>query len=238
MALIGKVEGAQVFILKLPEPLKELLSINATGTVPTTGWTALRLVPRYYVMPPRDGLWDFDFIGDRPQGIVGQVVLPVAAHSWVYAPQWCRGVRIHSASNSVEATPAHENPPLMLSEPDVTGSRARAGHVIHRQTIATFDDSIQPTGRTKFDPWPHLEMKKLHHELELIVEGPDEAQIVSCIRKAAAAGLIAAIVAAFITGGAALPAAISAFLTELKNCLGDTFTARVDNHSHWEYWWT
>jgi hypothetical protein len=239
VALISKVESAHVYILKLPKPLHELLSINATGEVPTTGWTNLRLTPRYYVTPPRDGLWDFDFVGDRPQGIVGQVVLPVSAHTVTFAPQWFKGVRIHSATNSVEALPARHNPPLILSEPDVAGaSPAVAGHVIHRQTIASFDDSIQPTGRTKWDPWPHLEMKKLHHELELVVEGPDEAQIISCIKKAAAAGLIAAIVAAFVTGGAALPAAISAFLTELERCLGNKFSARVDNHSHWVYWWT
>lgn len=35
--------------------------------------------------------------------------------------------------------------------------------------------------------WPHLEMKKLHHELELVVElVPDEQKIKDCVAPAAA----------------------------------------------------
>lgn len=72
----------------------------------------------------------------------------------------------------------------------------------------------------------------------LIVEGPDEAHIRDCINKAIAAGLIAAIIAACATLGAALPAAIAAFVKALGLCLGAGFTVKVEDQSHWVYWWT
>jgi hypothetical protein len=81
-------------------------------------------------------------------------------------------------------------------------------------------------------------MKKLVHNLTLTVEGPDEGQIRQCVSQAAAVGLIVAIAAAYATGGLGLSAAISAFLTALLNCLGATYTARVDDRSHWEEWCT
>ncbi len=215
--------------------LPRLISITALGTVPTSGWTHIRLSPRFYAVEPSDGIWDFDLIGDEPIGIVLQVIVPVSAHTVVHAPRWFKGVRVHAQTNSIEAPP--ETVPagtteFRLSEPKL------AGHVIVKRDLASYDDSIQPTGGTKFDPWPHFEMKKLHHNLVLIIEGPDEAQIKDCVAKAIAAGLIAAIVAACVTLGAALPTATAALIKVLTACLGRGFTVKIEDQSHWEYWWT
>lgn len=234
MTLVSKVDTVSAHLLKLPAPFEPLVAITATGEVPTTGWTHIRLSPHYYLVPPHDGFWDFDLIGDEPHGIVGSVVLPVVAHIVEPCPKWCTGIRVR-AHNSVEASLE----PKPFAATAVPKFRAPpAGHVIVQQHLASYDDSIQPTGRTKFDPWPHFEMKKLHHDLVLIASGPDEARIRSCINKAIAAGLLAAIIAATATLGAALPAAISAFLASLESCLDHSFTVRIENQSHWEYWWT
>jgi hypothetical protein len=179
-------------------------------------------------------LWDFDLIGDEPSGIVGQVVLPVVAHAVLEFPHWCTGVRVH-AHNSIEAKFAPK--PFALASAPVR-AELLPGNVIVQQHLASYDDSFQPTGNTKFDPWPHAQMKKLHHDLVLIVSGPDAARIRSCIDKAVTAGLLAAIIAAISSLGAALPAAIAAFLAELESCLGNSFSVRIENQSHWEYWWT
>lgn len=234
MDSIFKVTDVQAFSINLPKPLDDIISINAVGEVPTTGWTALRLSQRFYVVPPADGIWDFDFIGDEPTGIVGQVVLPVAAQLVLPAPAWCKGVRVHAKSNDIVASLSGK-PHIKAT---VSQTRLAKGHVIVKESLGSYDDSFQPTGNTKFDPWPHIEMKKLHHDLVLIVEGPDDQKIRDCIAKAAAAGLVAAIVAALITGGAALAAAISAFIAALEQCLGSAFTVRVEDQSHWIYWWT
>ncbi|MGY3530869.1 MULTISPECIES: hypothetical protein [Bradyrhizobium] len=237
MARVRTVTAVLANLIQLPAPLKEQLVVVALGDVPTTGWSHIRLSPRYYIAPPADGIWDFDFVGDEPTGVVGQVILPVAAEIIVPYPAWCTGVRVHSASNNITANVGPVAATLLASAANEQAALAPMP-AIHRQIVASFDDSFQPTGRTKFDPWPHLEMKKLRHELELVVEGPDEQKIKDCVARASAAGLIAAIIAAFATGGAAMPAAISAFLAALQNCLGAKFTVRIDNHSHWEYWWT
>lgn len=234
MAHVRSVSGVTAHILK-PEGLHGFISILALGDVPTTGWTHIRLSPRFYIVPPADGMWDFDMIGDEPMGFVGQVVLPVSAYTVVPAPGWCKGVRVHAATNDIAAR--LESAPVTTAE-FREPKAVKAGNVIVRRDLASYDDSIQPTGATKFDPWPHLEMKKLHHNLVLIVEGPDEAHIRDCINKAIAAGLIAAIIAACATLGAALPAAISAFMKALGLCLGAGFTVKVEDQSHWVYWWT
>ncbi|MDP2372451.1 hypothetical protein [Reyranella sp.] len=234
MAHVRSVTGVTAHILK-PDKLPGFISIMALGDVPTTGWTHIRLSPWFYIVPPADGMWDFDMIGDEPMGFVGQVILPVSAHTVVPAPDWCKGVRIHAATNKIAAR--LESLPVTTAEfrePKAAGK----GNVIVRRNLASYDDSIQPTGATRFDPWPHFEMKKLHHNLVLIVEGPDEAHILDCINKAIAAGLLAAIVAACATLGAALPAAISAFMKALGLCLGAGFTVKVEDQSHWVYWWT
>ena len=113
--------------------------------------------------------------------------------------------------------------------------------VLVDDVIASFDDSFQPTGATKFDPWPHVQMKKLHHELHLIIEGPDDgaAAARNCLNQALAAGLIAAVGTAFLgVGLGATAAAWEAASATLINCLGGNFNARLDDRSHWEEWWT
>lgn len=113
--------------------------------------------------------------------------------------------------------------------------------ILVNDVIGSYDDSFQPTGNTKFDPWPHAEMKKLHHELHLVIEGPDEgaAAARNCLNQAASLGLIAAIGAAFLgIGLGATDAAWKAASAVLTNCLGSTFSARLEDQSHWETWWT
>ena len=56
MAIIPRVTMVRCAILDvLPAPL---LTVAALGEVNTTGWSGFRLSPRYYLVPPADGLWD------------------------------------------------------------------------------------------------------------------------------------------------------------------------------------
>ncbi len=78
--------------------------ITAVGKVPTTGWTHPHLQSYVYIQPPPDGIWDFVFLAKPPSGPAGQIVLPIAT-SYVWKPGGfhLRGVRVHSASNSMTA---------------------------------------------------------------------------------------------------------------------------------------
>lgn len=240
MSLIYKVVHLSANILQLPGGVS-VLEIAAVGEVTTTGWTHPRLEPVFYVTPPADGIWDFEFQADPPSGVVAPVIRPIGALYLGRAPDWCKGVRVHAATNAIEdAARAAER---LEAAPQPSPLAAAGGRVIVRQTLATYEDSIQPTGTIHWKndgpfgtPMPHIEMKKLRHQLVLTVEGPDEDKIRDCIRKAAAAGLIAAIVAAAAGGGGALQAAVSAALAALERCLGDGFSVRVNDLSHWIYW--
>lgn len=98
---ILKVVNVNLTIFKINPPA---LNIDATGLVPTGGWTNGKLVPYIYVSFPKDGIWDFDFVADEPQGPVAQVISVVSAnYLWHNYPKELKGVRIHSSTNFLEA---------------------------------------------------------------------------------------------------------------------------------------
>jgi hypothetical protein len=236
MPKISSIDGLHV--ARLPGGL---VSISAQGDVPTTGWTDIRLSPWFYVKAPDDGIWDFDMLGDAPSGIAGQVVLPVHTSTVLMAPSWFRGARVHAAANELSELAGGE---LAVAQATPAMHALALDIPTFNQTLASYDDSFQPTGTIHWKndgpfgtPNPHLEWKKLHHELTLTVSGPDQDKIHSCVNQAFAAGVLAAIVAAVASGGAAAAqAGISAALSALKGCLGEGFTAAVNDNSHWEYW--
>ncbi len=53
------------------------LKIFAYGEARSLGFTEPTLIPYVYVMPPPDGIYDFDFAATPPGGIAGQVVTPI-----------------------------------------------------------------------------------------------------------------------------------------------------------------
>jgi hypothetical protein len=232
MRHIAEVTSAIAF--RYPFPIGgDRILLAATGTVISSGWSNARLTPRFYIRPPADGIWDFDFMAEEPSGIVLPVTLPVAAYTEFGAPDWLKGLRIHAEKGAFDVKTIGS---AKHAKSAVGGSsRLRTGHVIVKQVIASYDDSFNIIGSCGGFS---LKMKKLHHELTLTVEGPDEGSIRSCIERAAGAGLIAAIIAAFATGGGALGAAIAAFIAELENCLGNQYQARIDDTSHWVEWCT
>lgn len=212
-----------------------MLLVQATGEVTTSGWSGIRLSPRFYITPPIDGLWEFDFQGDPPSGLVLEVVLPVSATAVVGVPDWCKGIKVYAAENSVIAVDLKEVPLARRKSPAVLLT-PRSGRVLVRQDLVSYDDSFNPIGFCS--GFGSIRMKKLHHTLTLTIEGPDEAKIRSCVAEATGVGLIAAIVAVYATGGGGLSAAISAFIAQLQGCLGDAFSVRVDDHSDWIEWCT
>lgn len=102
-----RVLHASLTVLKTHPPA---LHIHALGLVPTGGWTNGRLVPYMYIDFPADGIWDFDFEADEPQGIVPQVISVITAdYNWPGFPENLEGVRIHSSSNKIEVMIRKEN---------------------------------------------------------------------------------------------------------------------------------
>jgi hypothetical protein len=102
MANVSKVLDVQLTLLKT-NPVK--LEIDAFAEVGSPGWTNPRLEPRIYIQFPTDGIQDFDFVADRPEGNTVQVMTPIgASETWENPPlHQLKGIRVHSANNFIEA---------------------------------------------------------------------------------------------------------------------------------------
>ncbi|MCB9958599.1 MAG: hypothetical protein H6843_08365 [Rhodospirillaceae bacterium] len=87
----------------------ERINIIVTGLVNTPGWSNAELWGRRYYVAPEDGIYDFDFIAQPPapnsDSVVSQVITPIELRPVVLfdLPEGFRGVRVHAASNSMEA---------------------------------------------------------------------------------------------------------------------------------------
>lgn len=83
---------------------KAQIQIDATGNVPTTGWSNPVLVAYQYIQAPADGIYDYTFYATPPTDVVLQVVTPISTHQIINAvPTGFKGVRVHSANNEIVA---------------------------------------------------------------------------------------------------------------------------------------
>ena len=82
---VDSVNKVELALLKSKPPK---LSIKADGEVPTGGWSAGELVPRVYVQPPPDGIYDFDFVAEPPppDRVVTQAFTPISAEKVLESP--------------------------------------------------------------------------------------------------------------------------------------------------------
>ena len=108
MPRVMDVDSVQVAPFKINGV--SFVAVCAIGRVPTTGWSAFELDQYFYLVPPRDGIMDFDFDGKAPTGPAGDVVLPALACGIFRMPGWLKGVRVHALNNSKEVAIGKEVP--------------------------------------------------------------------------------------------------------------------------------
>jgi hypothetical protein len=81
----------------------ETLVVFVIGAAPTSGWTRIALSPWAYIVPPEDGIQDFDLEGMPPSEPSLNVITPVATAAAIpNPPRWLKGVRIHASSGHKE----------------------------------------------------------------------------------------------------------------------------------------
>ena len=97
---VDKVQVEGLIVIRENPPA---IAVSAEGWVPTTGWSHPDLTPWIYIVPPKDGILDLDFIATPPTGVVLQVVTKIGVAKAFSVPPWVRGVRVHSSTNKVEA---------------------------------------------------------------------------------------------------------------------------------------
>ncbi len=100
LKVIPRIKEVKVSILK-PNP--PILQIEALGEVNSGGWTQGTLLPYVYIVPPKDGIYEFDFVALAPTGPATRALEDIeASYDWRDFPKDLKGVRVHGAENSKE----------------------------------------------------------------------------------------------------------------------------------------
>lgn len=154
-AKIYAIDDVDVTLLKSNPPS---LLVAAAGRVLTSGWSNGQLSLYVYLVPPSDGVQEFDFIAERPApgSIVLEVLTPIRAETTIenvdVANYWgpgnpLRGVRVCAVSNC--KTALFDDPTKIHA----LGTRAAAAAaVIHAPDTAanpSFATDIKPLFRKK-----------------------------------------------------------------------------------------
>ena len=144
MEKVLEVKEVELAVL---ESFPPKLRITAYGTVPTGGWTHPRLEPFIFIQPPPDGIYDFDFVADPPEGPATQVITPIGVvHLWDPLPEGVTGVRIHAAQNSKTALLDHSGHP---AHPDRTPTRYTFVDQEGVKRVVFFPRALGPLGTSE-----------------------------------------------------------------------------------------
>lgn len=110
--MISKIYSVDTVHLTLINTELSRLVVCAEGRAVSTGWRSPLLSPHIYLTPPKDGIQDYEFLADPPDGIVLPVLTPMhvdlvidpidVANHWG-ADQPLKGVRIHAVANTKAA---------------------------------------------------------------------------------------------------------------------------------------
>ena len=98
---VMQVDRAAVSYIKTNPPQ---LQIEATGKTNTGGWSEPELVEHVYIVPPADGMYEYDFVARPPSGASTQVITPISARTVRHnIPKDMKGVRVIAKTNKKEA---------------------------------------------------------------------------------------------------------------------------------------
>ncbi len=140
--------------ISILESFPPQLRIVASGNVPAEGWSNPTLVPYIYIQPPPDGIYDFDFFADPPEGVAAQVISPIeAVHVWKSFPEGLKGVRIHASQNSKTALLTTADP----EQPDRQPNRFTFNDCDDRTHMVFFPKIFMPMGASEVPAASQLE---------------------------------------------------------------------------------
>ena len=153
------LEVAEIELAVL-ESFPPKLRITASGTVPTGGWSNPKLDPYIYIQAPPDGIYDFNFVADPPEGVATQVISPIeAAFIMENLTSDVKGVRIHASQNSKTALLDDSG------QPDRQPNRFTLSDRDKTTRIVFFPQALTPLGATEKPSDAQLEYHGVEGEL-------------------------------------------------------------------------
>jgi hypothetical protein len=101
-AVIMRVDAVRLWITRAAPRMH----IEASGTVNTGGWTHPELSPVDHGQAPSDGVYEFAFVAEPPQGPATQALSPIAAtYTAENPPADLKAIRVIASENSLVAMP-------------------------------------------------------------------------------------------------------------------------------------
>jgi len=98
---VMQVDRVAVSYIKTNPPQ---LQIKADGKTNTGGWSDPELVEHVYIVPPGDGVYEYDFVARPPSGGSNQAITATSAHTVRHnIPKEMKGVRVIAKTNKKEA---------------------------------------------------------------------------------------------------------------------------------------
>ncbi|SHL37428.1 hypothetical protein SAMN05216428_102186 [Nitrosospira sp. Nsp11] len=153
------LEVAEIELAVL-ESFPPKLRITASGTVPTGGWSNPKLDPYIYIQAPPNGIYDFNFVADPPEGVATQVISPIeATFSMENLTSDVKGVRIHASQNSKTALLDDSG------QPDRQPNRFTLSDRDKTTRIVFFPQALTPLGATEKPSDAQLEYHGVEGEL-------------------------------------------------------------------------
>lgn len=156
MEKISQVNQVTYQILKSNPPQ---LAIQANGMVSSSGWGPAQLIARPDQKPSADGIWEIDFLANKPTGIVMPVKRPINASATLEIPAWVQTVKVNAEHNSIEFDLGASGVPFNPKEMKAMGSEL--GEHIYVATVyyPKFDPEprpfpFPPKGEPKPKPFP------------------------------------------------------------------------------------
>ena len=162
------LEVAEIELAVL-ESFPPKLRITASGTVPTGGWSNPKLDPYIYIQAPPNGIYDFNFVADPPEGVATQVISPIEAiFIMENFTSDVKGVRIHASQNSKTALLDDSG------QPDRQPNRFTLSDCDKTTRIVFFPKALIPLGATEKPSDAQLEYHGV--EGELVFRGDEISQ--------------------------------------------------------------
>ena len=100
-ARVYSIDSVNLAIVKTNPPG---LQVHVEGEVASSGWSGFALQYFVYVVPPADGIYEADMVGEPPDGPSLPALTPFSHdETRTPFPDDLKGLKVHSATNSMTA---------------------------------------------------------------------------------------------------------------------------------------
>ena len=143
---IFRIDHLKLEIQKSNPPQLALICLGVTNT---GGWKNIRLIPCFNPLSAVTGIYEYDFVGDGPEGNVTKVLTPTTADTTIlHIPPGLKCIVVYSKTNKMEQA----FPPFSHAAIAAPSTKVAKGFSDSFSFDAAFKDAV---GKLTIDPLPY-----------------------------------------------------------------------------------